>query len=31
LAGTPYNATNHAAAVRLAALANNNERKKLAA
>jgi transposase len=27
----PYNATNHAAAVRLAALANNNERKKLAA
>ena len=27
----PYNATNHAAAVRLAALANDSERKKLAA
>ena len=27
----PYNATNHGAAVRLAALVNNNERKKLAA
>ena len=27
----PYNATNHAAAVRLAGLANNNQKKKLAA
>ena len=29
--GKPYNATNHGAAVRLAALANNNESKNLAA